>query len=436
MMNNKIIKFVLKLVSPYRGLPRGIYIIFISRIVNALGCFVGPLLTLILTKKIGLSQDIAGFYMSISGFLYIPASLIGGKITDTLGRKRVILLCEGAAAILYIVCGFIKPTIAIVYILMAASALMIMAGPAHDSLIADMTTPENREGAYALCYMGWNIGFAVGPTIGGFLFENHLPWVFIGDAFTAILSLLLIYVGIKETIHIAREEVVDESRKLEKREDGSILDVLLKRPILIYFALIMFGYNFVYSQWSFMMPMHVNKIISNGAKYYGTLASFNGVVVMVCTPFITKLLEKTRNTRSMVYGGILYAIGFGMLGFLNAIEFFYVSVFVFTLGEIVLSISASPFIANHTPASHRGRMSSMLGLIMGAGYTLGPIIMGNILMGVKMETAWIGLGIVGAISAFFMSILERHDRNSDEKIEEEAKECRVEYKEINSVDRL
>ena len=81
-------KFVLKLLEPYMGMPKEVYVIFISRIVNAIGCFVGPFLTLILTKKIGLSSDVAGFYMSIAGLLYMPASVIGGKLADTIGQKK------------------------------------------------------------------------------------------------------------------------------------------------------------------------------------------------------------------------------------------------------------------------------------------------------------------------------------------------------------
>lgn len=403
------------LFTPYKNLPKEIYIIFISRIVNSMGSFVGPLLTLILTEKIGLSKDVAGFYMTISGAIFVPTSIIGGKLADTIGRKRMILFCDVISAGLYIACGFMAHDMKIVYTLMAAQAFMAMAGPAHDSLIADLTTPENREGAYALCYMGWNIGFAVGPTIGGLLFKKYLSWLFIGDAITALLSLLLVYVGIKETIHSVKEEKIDDKRELEKSEKGSIFRVLIKRPILIYFALVMFGYNFVYSQWGFMMPMHVSELYSNGAEHFGKLASFNGIVVMLFTPMITKIFEKTRNLKTMVYGGLLYAAGFGMLGFLNTLPFFFLSVFIFTLGEIVLSISASPFIANHTPASHRGRMSSILGIIMGAGHTFGPAVMGRVLMNTSMELGWIGLGIIGAIAAFFMLMLDRWDINSKEE---------------------
>lgn len=407
------------LLSPYRGLPKEIYILFISRIVNAIGCFVMPLMTLILTQKIGLSKEVAGFYISISGFIQMPSSMIGGKLADTIGRKLIIMLFGLLGTAMILICGFMEPSMKMVYVLMAAGAFYSISGPAHDSLLADLTTPENRKGAYALQYMGWNIGFAVGPVLGGFLFEKHLPFVFIGDAATTIISLVLIGIFIKETIGLTKEDIKDKNRKLEKREEGSIITVLLKRPVLLYFALIAFGYNFVYSQWSFMIPMQTSQNFgAAGAKYYGMIAGFNGLVVMLFTPLVTKATEKTKNIRGMVYGGILYAAGFGMLGLIRALPFFFLSAFIFTLGEIVLSISISPFIANHTPISHRGRMNALLPMILGLGYTLGPMGMGKLLTYISIESGWLILGFFVFAASLFMRWLEAYDERTSEDVEE------------------
>lgn len=403
-------KKIKSLFDPYRGMPKEIYVLFLSRIINAMGCFVMPLLTLILTEKIGLSKEMSGAYLSAAGLIFMPAAIIGGKLTDIIGRKRVIIIFDFLSALLYIICGFMNPSINMIYVLMLASMSMFIAGPAHDALIADLTTPENRDGAYALSYMGWNIGFAIGPIIGGLLYKNHLPLVFIGDAVTALISLSLILIFIKETIHLTKQKVTEESRILETREEGSIISVLLKRPILIYFAICTFGYNFVYSQWSFMMPIHSQQnFLSLGAKYYGLMAGFNGVVVMFCTPLVTKLSENIKHIRKAIYGGLLYAVGFGMLGIFNTLPFFFVSVFIFTLGEIILAISITPFIANHTPMSHRGRMNAVLPIIFGLGYTLGPVTMGKALGYISIESAWLILGMVGIISSIFMFGLERYD---------------------------
>lgn len=403
-------KKITTLLDPYKGLPKEIYVIFISKIINAMGCFVMPLLTLILTEKIGLSKEISGMYISASGLLFIPASILGGRLTDFIGRKTVIIIFDFLSAMLYIICGFMNPSINMIYVLMLASTSMIIAGPAHDALIADLTTPENRDGAYALTYMGWNIGFAIGPILGGLLYENHLPLIFIGDAITALISLSLIAIFIKDTLHLTKQDVTGKGRDLETREEGSIISVLLKRPILIYFALCTFGYNFVYSQWSFMMPIHSNQNFLNlGAKYYGLMAGFNGLVVMIFTPLVTRASQNTKHIRKMIYGGLLYAFGFGMLGILNTLPFFFVSVFIFTLGEIILAISITPFVANHTPMSHRGRMNAILPIIFGMGYTLGPITMGKALGHISIESAWLILGMVAFVSSIFMCGLERYD---------------------------
>lgn len=405
--------YIKKLLSPYMGLPKEIYVIFISRVVNAMGCFVMPLLTIILTDRVGLSSEMAGVYISLSGILFLPGSILGGKLADTIGRKKIIIIFNTLAAALYITCGFIEPSIKLVYLIMLAQACMTTAGPAHDSLIADITTPKNRNGAYSLSYMGWNMGFAVGPVIGGILYKSHLPLVFIGDALTALIALSLIALMVKETIHKSREEITDESRALERQEKGSIFSVLAKRPILLYVAAIIFVYNFAYSQWSFMLPMQMMRIFKDsGAGYFGVVAGLNGLTVLIFTPVITKVTADVMPIRRMACGGLLYALGFSVFTFAGTFRLFMLGAYVFTLGEIMIVITAAPFIANRTPASHRGRMSAIIPMIYGAGHVLGPLGVGKVLMHTTIEKAWIMLVVLLVAASFLMHRLERYDDQS------------------------
>ncbi len=394
-------------------MPREVYVIFAARVIQAMGAFVMPLMTLILTEKIGLSPQMTGAYITITGLLCGPAALIGGKLADTLGRKKVIMFFDTFGAAFFILAGVMPLSLGTVYCMMLASICMTTSGPAHDSLMADLTTPENRDGAFSLSYMGWNLGFAVGPIIGGLLYKYNLSWVFIGDACMALLARLLIGIFVKDTLQKTYEVGHDKGRQKEQREKGSILSVLLKRPILIYFALIAFGYNFVYSQWSFLLPMQISHAYpGNGAQFFAILASLNGLVVIIFTPLLTKMLKEKPSIRRMIYGGLLYTVGFGMLGFVESMTFFLLSCFIFTLGEIVLAISTMPFIMNHTPASHRGRMSGVMPLIYNLGYTLGPMIMGSTLRYMSIGMGWRYLGLVALIAAFFMYGLELYSAKS------------------------
>lgn len=408
-----------KLFSPYRELPKEIYVIFISRVINAMGCFVMPLLTIILTEKVGLSSETAGLYLSLAGVVFLPASLLGGKLADTVGRKKIIIIFDTLAAIFYIICGFVKPSMTIGYLILVAGACMAIATPGHDSLMADLTNPKNRSGAYSLSYMGHNLGFAVGPVIGGILYKNHLPLVFIGDAATALIALALVAFMIKETIHKTKEKITDESRALERQVEGSIFSVLLKRPILIYIAIIVFIYNFAYAQWSFMLPMQLMGFFKDdGAKFFGMVAGLNGLTVVLFTPVITKVAENVKHIRRMVYGGLLYALGLGLFSFVTTMPMFFLGAYIFTLGEIINAISLTPFIANHTPASHRGRMSSVIPILWGMGHTLSPLVMGKVLMHTTVQRGWMMLVVLLVAASYMMYMTEKYDEKSSTRVQE------------------
>ncbi|WP_139903678.1 MFS transporter [Clostridium thermarum] len=397
------------LFNPYRGLSREIWVLFAARIINSMGAFIYPLLTLILTIKLEVPEDKAGLLISASGIAFMFSGVIGGKLTDLFGRKKIIITLNLIGACLYIAAAFVPVSINMIPMIIAAGFFMGMSDPASSALIADITEPKTRDGAYSLFYMGMNIGFAVSPTIGGLLLKNHLNLLFFIDGFTAILSMLLIAVFIPESFN-KNQEIVGEDRELEKHVEGSTLSILIKRPILIFFALIMFGYNFVYAQWSYLYPMQVEQsFVGQGAKIYGRLVSFNALIVIFLTPVITKLLSSKKSIRRIFYGGILYAAGFGSLAFGGNIYFYIFSTAIITFGEITVTISSSPFLANHTPASHRGRIGSVLPIIMGAGQILGPGVMGVILKLTGINGAWFFTGGIMSIFALFTLLLDRYE---------------------------
>lgn len=156
----------------------------------------------------------------------VPSMLIGGKLSDSIGRKETIVIFQSLGIICYIICGFLKPSMAVALMIVAAADFYSVASPSLDALNADITTPENRKGAYSLLYMGFNIGFAVSPIIGGMLYKNYLPVIFIGDALTTLLSTVLIIIYIKNL----QNKIHENENKLEMSEEGSVFSVLLKDP--------------------------------------------------------------------------------------------------------------------------------------------------------------------------------------------------------------
>jgi MFS family permease len=399
-----------KLFNPYKGLKRQIYVIIISTTINAFGALVFPFMTLLLNNKIGLSPSRTGFFVALTGLLYGPASLIGGKISDQWGRKKVLILFEILAAICYTVCIFLEPGMNMVYMLMTASFFFGVAGPSHSAMIADLTLPEQRQGAYALNYLGFNLGFAFAQILAGNLFKDHLQLMFIIDAATALTGIALITLFVPETYEPKK---INAGGETSKETEESIIKVLLKKPLLIYFALAAFGYRFIYSQWPFMIPMQLeHNFAGEGARLFGALGSVNAFFVVIFTPILTAVFVKKTNLVRIIYGGLLFTIGFGMLGVFNTKTAFFISVIIFTSGEILEAISIMPFIMNHTPETHRGRMSSVLPLLMGAGFTIGPIVMGIVLEKTSFFVSWGLAAMVVLIATIGMYFIRAYDLRS------------------------
>lgn len=394
----------------YIGLPKEVYILFLGKMINCIGAFVHPLLSLIITQKVGLSVKDTGMILTLSAIPQAISIMIGGKLVDSIGRKKVLIFFQSLAAILFVICGFIPPSYSLIIFIVIASCCSSVAQPAYDSMTGDITTPENRKASFSLIYMGLNLGFAIGPFIGGILFENFLPLVFIGDAITTLISIALIAFFIKEThpkTIAAENNNIKYNSDLEKDETGSVFKVLLKRPILIYYAILMLTFQFAYSQWGFAIPIQLSKIFGSGAgaKYFGILASFNGFIVILLTPFITVLTKRCKTLSIIATGGILYALAFGLCGFISKLPMFFVVILVITIGEIAISTNSGTFIANLTPGSHRGRINAFLPLIYGSGNALGPGIMGSLIDSIGMNKSWMIVALVVGVGSLLMYLL-------------------------------
>ena len=406
--------------NTYRGLPREIYILFIGKIVNSIGAFVHPLMTLILTQKIGLTSKEAGYIITLLAICQVPSLILGGKLSDKIGRRKVIITFQLLGAICLLICGFINPSIEMAYIIILSSCFYSISSPAYDALNADLTTSENRQKSYSLLYMGVNIGFAIGPILGGMLYNDYLNILFIGDAVTTLISLGLFIKFIPETMNKQKNIEVGLNRSILDttiKEDESTFKVLLKIPILILFSLVMLTYQFGYTQIGFTLPIQLEELFGqNGASIYGFVAGINGLAVIILTPILTNITKKNNPIKIMSLGGIFYGVSFLMFGIVKSAVLFYIIMFIMTIGEVLVAINQGAFIANRTPISHRGRISSILPLIMGVGRAIGPSITGSIIYKYSMLTGWIIVSAIVITGAIIMNLLVLIDKQIYEDV--------------------
>lgn len=414
-------KSLKKLLLPYKNMPMGVYIIFFASIINNLGNFVAPFLTMFLTYSIGMNVEVVGIIVAVNSFVGLLASAHGGKLIDVVGRKKIFIIFRTASATVLILCVLTRNPIILTGLLILSNFLGGYSLPVYSTIITDITEGEQRNTAFSLQYMALNIGFSVGPLLGGFLYNNYLNWLFLGDAITTFISVILVAIFISETMPAKQERSMEKHNKLEKSEEGTLLQALLKRPTLLLFSFIIVIYFIVFSQFNFGLSIQIGEVFGkNSATIFGSLMTVNAVMCSIIPMFLTVMTKEMKASLSIAIGGILYAAGFGMIYFIHSYALFVISAMLWTMGEMLIATNTNVYIADHSPASHRGRFNSIFPIIRKLGFMGGPIIAGIYVKYTNIRNLWLFIGGISIIAAILMYRLYLMDNKIQEISETEA----------------
>ena len=398
--------------SVYKGLPRDMYALFVSCIINRMGSFIVPLMTLILVEKIGLSKAEAGLFSTIALLSQAPFILLGGKLADKIGGKKTIVIFNSLGALVYLVCGFLKPSMTMAVLLVIASNMYAIAHPAFNCIVTAVTPKEKLKSAFSLTYLGVNLGFAVGPIISGLLFYKNLSLLFFLDALTTLLAAVLIVFWVRPSNGAEHAPQCSEEDAAHAAAGKSVLSFLYRNPVLIFFALGFLVYNFCYIQWNYLLPLQmVDLFKTDGAKLFSTLVSVNAITCIVLTPTLTAVTQKMHPLKTVYMGGFLYFASFVAFTASETFVHFLLSIILLTVGEILISINTSSYVANRTPQMYIGRVNSMMFIVNGFGSAIGPGVMGTVLTVMGFPYVWLVVAAVMLLGALGMALLKRSDHS-------------------------
>jgi MFS family permease len=418
---NKLLKIIKDPFHLYRGLPRSVYILFFSGTIVSLGGFVVPFLTIFLTDKFELKANDVGLYMMIITLSLIPGILLGGKLGDIVGRKKVILVGQTISAACFIICAFQTSPVILVVLICISNLFLGTTVPCTRAMAIDLSTQENRGNILSLMYLGHNIGFAIGPLLAGLLYKNHMHWLFLGDALTTIIAVGLFFFYVKESL--PSENEINQKKELsphEQVEESGVVVALMKRPSLLLFMVIMMILNTIYYQMNFTLPIFLIEVFEElGPIYFGFLMSVNAIVIIVATVFIMSLTNKNLPIINIMLASLLFTFGFGMLYFVHDFWLFVVSTIIWTIGEIILVVNVNLFLANRTPINHRARFNAVFPIISHIGIVFSPPLLGLFIDEFSARDVWVLCFILAGVSMFTLYLFHMKTReiNSAEIIE-------------------
>ena len=401
------------MLEQYKGLRRENYILAFGRLVTGLGSMIWPMMTLILSQKMGVGARDVSVLLSIAMVLMAPAVYLGGKIADKYDKKMTIVLLDLVSVACFVTSAIIPLTWISIVLLFIGSVGQNMENPVYNALTADISTTDERDRSYSLQYLCANLGLVMSPTIAGLLFKDYLWLAFLINGLSILCSAILIFFMVRDTTPAIETSFRAEYQK--ERPGENIFSVLRSNPVILLFILVISGYFTVYQLgYVYLMPLDLAVMHGDsGAVIYGTVTSINCVVVVLFTPVITRLFGDKSEPVRLISGVSLLFAGFIMfILFIDVIPVYYISMTILTWGEVFTMTAESPYLTRRIPSSHRGRLNGMLTVIRTLVTSAFQVILGTLYEARGSDAAWkviMGLGLLTILLSFLVMKKDRVD---------------------------
>ncbi len=109
----------------------------------------------------------------------------------------------------------------------------------------------------------------------------------------------------------------------------------------------------------------------------------------------------------MTVGMLLYAIGFGMYGFISTYVLFMAAMAIITIGEMMADPLSQALVAQLAPQDMRGRYMAVYQLTWWISSAVGPLLAGLVMDNADPRWVWYTAGLLGLVAAGCFALLQR-----------------------------
>ncbi|MFC5665910.1 MFS transporter [Kitasatospora misakiensis] len=356
----------------FKELPLPLRVLFVTSFVNRAGMFVFPLLAVYLVRSKDLGTAEAGLLISVGSTGLLVGSLLSGPLCDLRGRRPALVAALALNALGYLGLGTLDgPPWTYALLLFVALVGMGMFGPAANTLIADLATPEQRPFAYTVSYIGNNLGMGIGPLLGGLAAAYSYHLMFAGNIAVGVLCAVVI------RIWVPRDDRTGAVRPKAAGRGGSVRLGGVHGHVL-WLVLASFFYVAPLIGLEYALPLAVTTELNASAGLVGVVYTVNSVVVVGLGLQLEKRIARYRTRSLLLVAGALWALGLAVLDFGFSLAAVLASTVVWTLGEIIASVVVPTYIADHVDEHRVGRFMALNGFVLGLARLVVPFGLGLI----------------------------------------------------------
>lgn len=400
---------IARLKTAQKEYPGQFWILFMGMLISTIGqSMIWPFLMIYVSKKLALPLAQTASLISMNAAMGLIFSFVAGPIIDRLGRKWVMVVSLVGMGIMYFFMSSANSFIefALAQCLMGALTPLYRVGA--DAMLADLIPAEKRTDAYSLLRMSNNAGVAIGPAIGGFVASTSYTLAFYIAAVGLAFYGLLIAFRAKETLPTGVSNTLKGKFIL-----SGYGHIFRHREFMGFIGAFTLTTMLASMVWV-LLPVYSNTNFGLPEKLYGFIPTTNAVMVVALQYLVTQVTRRHKPMAVLTVGTIFYAVSTAMVALFTGFWGFWVCMVIMTIGELIISPTATTYTANAAPVDMRGRYMSVFGLTSSVASLIAPILGGTLSDTFGGRTIWLGGGVIGilAIGAFFWLTLLIDKRNT------------------------
>lgn len=385
--------------NAYSGLSKPMWWLALVIFINRSGTMVIPFLTVYLTHK-GYSLEQAGYAMAAFGSGAILGGYLGGRLTDKFGHLYVQVFSLLLNGILFIVLGRMQTLSQIIVCIFVLSSLGEAFRPANSAAIAAYSNENNRTRCYSLNRLAINLGWAIGPAIGGILASVSYALLFWVDGLTCILASLLLYFVFSpsKTVRVEKQKPSQQVKENSAYRDTTFL--------MGMFYIFLVGLCFF--QMFSILPVYYKEQLHLNEATIGWLLALNGFIIVVVEMVLVYKLENRRNAVIyMTAGSLLIGLAFLVLNISSLLHIALLSIMLITIGEMLLFPFMNNFWVNRSTEKNRGQYAALYTMCFSLAMVLAPTSASQLAARAGFPVLWVVDCIICIFAALGFYLLKK-----------------------------
>lgn len=390
----------------YRGLSRATWILALVMFVNQSGSMVLPFLGVYMTASLGFSLKSAGIVLSCFGVGSILGSFVGGWLTDKFGSFKIQTMSLFFSIPFYLILPFFKSFESLCIAILFLSFVKEIFRPANSASVSYYAKPENLTRAFSLNRMALNLGYSIGPAIGGFLAAVSYDFLFYTNAVMSFSAGLVFffYFRSKKGNHSEKNALIKIQEIPKEKKQTAYND---KKFIL--FSVCVALYAFCFFQILNTLPLFYKNVALLDEKNVGILMAFNGIIVFTLEMALVHFTEKkfTLST-NLIIGCIFCGLSYFVLLPSHAVWVLYFSMFLICISEILVMPFSSTVAVNRSNPLNRGSYMGLNAISFAIAHVASPFVGTQVVDRFGFNTLWtLNIIIILMASAGFYWIMKK-----------------------------